>query len=930
MSRDLSVIIPARNEEFLHNTVASVLEASVLNTEVIAILDGYSNDYEDYVKNFCDIYGRNDSVKIIINKKAIGQRQATNQGVRESDAKFIMKLDAHCSLGKEYDRLLTETCKYDWTVIPRMYVLDAFHWVCTNCKKEFDQGPKLEECKFCHNKDFERKMVWKIKRRKGTDYMWIDKNLRMRYFDSNGLKPYGENIGELKRKYSHKLRDWAKGNITDVMCCIGACWLLHRERYWELGGMDEEHGSWGQMAVELAMKSFLSGGRQVINKNTWFAHLPRTQPGFTWPYPMSVKQQEVARKHSRNLWMNDAWPQAKYKLKDFISWFSPLPGWDIQPESDATILYYTANKSDSNMRDKVIDQIMHANGGKYPIVSVSQKPIKFGKNICVGDIGASLENVYRQVLTGAREAKTKYVILCEDDTLYVPEHFSNRPNGSSFIYNLSRWNLHLDRSLYSYRERCVLSQCIAVREDLIKCLEERFSLPKIPKKYCGEPGIFEHKLNLPRYKFGTFKTKEPNVVVFHKNDTSGEKRIGKQAEPVSNLEPWGDAKKLSENLVEPVNTKPAKKERKVKGKRSQYSFIKSKIFKVSELIERRMDFVERGKSESLKWFMVCFREFMNHIHTSGCKSMTKLEFMGWDYYNYLVSKLNPADREPKLTRKGQRRVFFLMQDAINLYHDIRRHGLKSPLEMYWEGEDRLVLFRGGRRLEIINILGMQRVPARIFKTKKVFQKLNPDKEWKQGFSSKTWDNKIVLKENSIHAISLRQFMKYGRHATDKYWVHDYTKLYDKEVSYLRNRPVKVLEIGVKRGSSLKLWDEVFPEGTIYGIDIDPEIKMDGFKVFHGSQADPEFLNNVVKETGPLDFIVDDGSHIPKHQLISLKALWPYIASQGTYVIEDLHWNYRADLDKCAIDECRRMIDEIYSLDVASVSFYYNIVFIKKL
>ena len=64
-------------------------------------------------------------------------------------------------------------------------------------------------------------------------------------------------------------------------------------------GMNEEHGSRGQMAVDLDCKTWLAGGRQVANKKTWFAHLPRTQKGFSWPYPNPASAQEKARKHSK-------------------------------------------------------------------------------------------------------------------------------------------------------------------------------------------------------------------------------------------------------------------------------------------------------------------------------------------------------------------------------------------------------------------------------------------------------------------------------------------------------------------------------------------------------------------------------------------------------------------------------------------------------
>jgi hypothetical protein len=104
--------------------------------------------------------------------------------------------------------------------------------------------------------------------------------------------------------------------------------MMERERYWELGGMDEGHGSWGQMGVEVSCKSWLSGGRQVVNKKTWFAHMFRTQGGdFGFPYEISDQDIQKARKHSQALWMENTWPGAKYPLQWLIDKFAPVPEW---------------------------------------------------------------------------------------------------------------------------------------------------------------------------------------------------------------------------------------------------------------------------------------------------------------------------------------------------------------------------------------------------------------------------------------------------------------------------------------------------------------------------------------------------------------------------------------------------------------------------
>ena len=106
--------------------------------------------------------------------------------------------------------------------------------------------------------------------------------------------------------------------------------MMQRKRYWELDGLDEGHGSWGQMGTEIACKSWLSGGQHVVNKKTWYAHMFRTQGGdFGFPYKISGNEQERARKYSRDIWLNNKWPKAKYPLSWIINKFSPVPNWEI-------------------------------------------------------------------------------------------------------------------------------------------------------------------------------------------------------------------------------------------------------------------------------------------------------------------------------------------------------------------------------------------------------------------------------------------------------------------------------------------------------------------------------------------------------------------------------------------------------------------------
>ncbi len=125
--------------------------------------------------------------------------------------------------------------------------------------------------------------------------------------------------------------------------------------------------------------------------------------------------------------------------------------------------------------------------------------------------------------------------------------------------------------------------------------------------------------------------------------------------------------------------------------------------------------------------------------------------------------------------------------------------------------------------------------------------------------------------------------------------HHYIPIYETFFEKYRGSPVRLLEIGVSRGGSLKMWREYFgPKAVIFGIDIDPKCsKIEGIDsvIRIGSQDDPNFLNEVIAEMGGLDIVIDDGSHQMHHINASLKHLFSKLSDEGIYFIEDLHTSY---------------------------------------
>jgi len=149
-----------------------------------------------------------------------------------------------------------------------------------------------------------------------------------------------------------------------------------------------------------------------------------------------------------------------------------------------------------------------------------------------------------------------------------------------------------------------------------------------------------------------------------------------------------------------------------------------------------------------------------------------------------------------------------------------------------------------------------------------------------------------------------------RHGTDKWGGHFYTPVYHQLFAHLRDRPVRLLEIGIGGyqfarvgGASLAMWADYFPHGRILGIDVfaktldlDPRVS-----VRQGSQDDAAFLARMSAEHGPFDIIIDDGSHVPAHVIASFNVLFPLLADGGLYVIEDVQTTFWPQFGGSALD-----------------------------
>jgi demethylmacrocin O-methyltransferase len=196
--------------------------------------------------------------------------------------------------------------------------------------------------------------------------------------------------------------------------------------------------------------------------------------------------------------------------------------------------------------------------------------------------------------------------------------------------------------------------------------------------------------------------------------------------------------------------------------------------------------------------------------------------------------------------------------------------------------------------------------------------------------------------------------------TDKWGNHWYARHYETHFAPLRLKRLKILEIGIggyedpeAGGASLRMWRTYFPRSTIFGIDIYEKSLHDErrIKTFRGSQVDEHFLRTVLHEIGPVDIIIDDGSHINEHVIRTFELLFPHLRDAGMYVIEDTqtsYWSSAGGSSKelnsttTTMGFLKKLIDGLnhaefehdyeptfYDKNVVAMYFYHNLVFIRK-
>ena len=477
----VSVIIPGRCEPHFQRTIDSVLESAMGDVEVVAVVDGPGQEPL--------IVSNDKRVKIIHLETAIGQRAAYNLGVKESTGKYVMKIDAHAKLSKGFDEVLKSYCPDNAVIIPEMRRLDA--------------------------------STWTDKPRGKTHFMYFGIDCYCYYW----------------RDY--RKRSEAKGDVAEVMTGQGSCWFTTRAWNDYIGLLDERVGSWGNVGIEVSLRTWLCGGIQLVNKKVWQAHWFRAGEG-GFPYPMNGRKVAHAHNFTFNnyYFKDDAFEHQVRPFSWLIKKFAPVHQWEAYLADGYTaprvIVYYTDSQLDEKLATQVRKQIKKC-AGLIPIVSVSQKPLKhFGTNICVGEKPQTYQSVYEQMLEGVKaSAPGSIIYLCEHDVFYHPSHFAFLPKDAEHAYfNTNRYHYALGMSSFlPGAGKTCQSQCVAYRELLIDHCEDRLKAWK--------EGPTE--LSIPYFNF---KSDRPNVDIRHGDNLTMDKSRRKQwlqgqIKGIYNLPGWG-------------------------------------------------------------------------------------------------------------------------------------------------------------------------------------------------------------------------------------------------------------------------------------------------------------------------------------------------------------------------------------------------------
>lgn len=281
-----SVIIPSRSDQYLQKTVDDLLNKAKGEVEIIVVLDGRWSELRD------------DKRVVIVHQGTqhdnFGMRAGINAGMSIAKGEYVIKIDEHCMMDEGWDEKLKADCEDNWVVIPRRYRLDPDKW------ENIEDG------------------------RRPIDYMYLT-NPFMRPGDkTNGLR------GQEDKQRFDERKDIL---IDETMSWQGSCYFT-KKTWWDTlfpeGLEDDLYGPFTSEAQEIGNKTWLMGGKLMVNKKTWYSHWWKGKKGKGYGFSNSqyVKHQaetERGRQYTIDYWLTTK--DYKYDFNWLMEKFSPVPTW---------------------------------------------------------------------------------------------------------------------------------------------------------------------------------------------------------------------------------------------------------------------------------------------------------------------------------------------------------------------------------------------------------------------------------------------------------------------------------------------------------------------------------------------------------------------------------------------------------------------------
>lgn len=282
----VSVLIPARNEQFLNRTIEDVFARATGEIECLVWLDG-----EPPTEPIPERPG----LRVIASPKTEGIGQASWALAQQATGDFIMKLDAHCALSPGYDETLKSHCGELDLVVPARYQLKVDSW-------SRGYGP----IHYMY-----------------LSYPWIKTD----QFGEGFREKKWHGTDGLQGGFFQPEKDRKNIRLDEIMSFQGSLWFMRRQRFLDLGGVDQRYWLW-QESISIGMKVWLSGGRCLIDKECWYAHLHKGRR-FGRGYFLSKHRVRQANIFSADYWMHDRWdsPLRIHDMRWFVDHFWPIPGW---------------------------------------------------------------------------------------------------------------------------------------------------------------------------------------------------------------------------------------------------------------------------------------------------------------------------------------------------------------------------------------------------------------------------------------------------------------------------------------------------------------------------------------------------------------------------------------------------------------------------